>query len=155
MLIKFILKFNTYNTLINVNLLFLNNWITIFFIIFICSILSSATSIVKNIFRVFLNKFRFSKTCIIVFKLIIQIVSIMTAINKLIVVFLKTTTMFKIFIMFINNLKIYWFLLLSRLLLSLYILLFKFLLFFYDLRNFSQQRHLWFVLSQRLHLILI
>ena len=69
--------------------------------------LSSATSTAENVFRVFLNKLRFSKTCMIIFELTIQIVSIMIAFNELIVVFSKMTTMFKTFIMFINDSKIY------------------------------------------------
>ena len=68
--------------------------------------LLSATSTVKNVFCVFLNKLRFSKTCMITFELIIQIVSIMIAFNELIVVFLKTTTMFETFIIFINDSEI-------------------------------------------------
>ena len=154
MLMKFILKSDTYNTLINVNLLLLNNWITIFLIIFICNMLSSATLTAENVFHVFLNKLRSSKTCMIIFKLIIQIVSIMTAFNELIVIFSKTTTMFKTFIIFTNDSKICWSLLLSRLLLSLRILLFKSLSSFHCLRDFSQQRHSWFISSQRLHLML-
>ena len=69
--------------------------------------LLSATSTAENVFYVFLNKLRFSKTYMITFESIIQIVSIMTAFNKLIVVFLKATTMFKTFIIFIKDLEIY------------------------------------------------
>ena len=69
--------------------------------------LSFATSTVENIFHVFLNKFRFLKIYIIIFKLNIQIILIMIIFNKLIVVFSKMTIIFEIFIIFTNDSKIY------------------------------------------------
>ena len=151
---RFISRSDIYNTLVNVSVLLLNNCITIFFIVFICNILPSATSTVENVFCMFLNKLRSLKTCMITFESIIQIVSIMTVFSKLIVILSKTRTMFEIFIMFINDLEICWFLLLLQLLFLLQILFFKFLSSFHDLRDLLQQCHSWFTLSQRSHFVL-